>query len=97
MSKTVGDTIALSGSVGTSVVAATLQVRVEQPDGVVLFGEPVVDDPGAGTWHIDDVGTVTQIGWHQVRVVVTFAGGIQQTFSEDFDGLPEGFYAGRAA
>lgn len=85
---TVGDTApALTGTVNTSIVGATLAAHIRKPDRTVLTKTPTATDAANGAWSASwAVSDLDQAGWWDVEVQVTFSGGTIQTFG------PEQFY-----
>lgn len=84
---TVNDTPTLTGSVGTSIVGATLEVHVKRPDSTIVTRAASAVDSAAGTWTSTlQAGDLDQVGYHYLEVEVTFSSGAVQTFALDNQG-----------
>jgi hypothetical protein len=90
---TVHDTATLTGSVGTNIAGATLEVHVKRPDGTVVNRSAAAVDAAAGTWTSTlQAGDLDQTGYHYLEVQVTFSGGAVQSFALDAQGRETYFF-----
>lgn len=79
---TIGDTLPLTGSIGTNAVGATGELHIKRPDGTVDSLPVSWTDADTGAWSADLV-VGTQEGYHYLEVEVTFSSGDVQTFALD--------------